>query len=206
MPKLNAAQKSTKNVLTNANRLRRAQNYVWKTAKTNHVFTKTNENGKTRYTRLIKPIAYKIAVSGACQTESALNEIEMKRLGVEVEPDSKQCPWTCSLAPGAVLPIEMFLASVVQQILLYNKVLKTSLKKKRNDRHITKISIDEVKKAIFDPAAGVPTSTIVLPYALARKKKAGETEAPGEREAEDVKEADEDEEEEEQEEDGEEAE
>ena len=189
MPSTTVAKQSTANVLKNQSQLNRAVNGMWKIARKAPMFSKTTKNPETkttstRYTHLLNSMAYKVAVSGACASVSGMLENEMKHLGVKVRPDSKNLPWTCALAPGAAFMLEQFLAAVVQQIIYNNRIIRKGLNKhSKNHRKVTKLAIEEMKRAIFEPASMVPISTTVLPMVLSRKKKAGETEAPGDKDA-----------------------
>jgi hypothetical protein len=189
MPPVTVSKQSTINVSKNQQQVNRAVNGMWKIAKKAPMFCKTTKNPETkaettRYTHLLNGLAYKVAVSGACASVSGMLEHDMDRFGMNINPDSKSLPWTCSMAPGAAFMLEQFLAGVVQQIAYNSTIIRKGLgKHSRNHRSITKLAIEEAKRAIFDPASSVPISTTVLPMILSRKKKAGETEAPGEKEA-----------------------
>lgn len=181
------AQRSTENVKTNVNRLTRAQNSLWKGARVAPQFCREvkNANGKKskKYLRLIKPIAYKVALAAACSAVVGETELDMKHLGMDALPESKTRPWMCSLSPGAAMMLEHFLSSIVQQILSYNQILTKTVKRhSKNHADVTALSIEEVKRAIFAPASGVPLCTTVLPLVLSRKKKSSESEAPGDQE------------------------
>ena len=189
MPKLSTAQTSTQNVFKNQAQHNRAINGIWRDARNAPMFSKkvvSEKSGKesTRHMRLINTLAYKIAVSGACAGVSGVLESEMESLGMNVLDDNKNRPFSCSMAPGAAMLLEQFLASIVQQIIYNTKIMRNGLKKhSRINKTMTRISIGEVKKAIIDPASGIPLTTTVLPLVLSRKKKEGETEAPGDAEA-----------------------
>ena len=199
MPKVSSLQTSTQNVFKNNRDRDRAINGMWRSARTAPMFCKDTENGKKMYTRLINPNAYKIAVSGACAAASGELDSELASFGMNALPDSKNSPFTCSLSVGAAFQLEQFLASVVQEIIHKNKIIRTGIRKhSRNEKQMTKIAIQMVKEAIFDPANGVPSSTTVLPMMMVRKKKNQKTSAGDEEAkdpvAEDEKEEDENEE------------
>ena len=196
------AQNSVKNMHENATRLRKSQDGLWKIAKKSPMFSvvKQGSSGKeyTQYSRLVNSQAYKVACSGACAAVAAELQIDMAHLGMDFTPDSKTRPWACQLSPGAAFMLEQFLATIVQQVVYQARTVRNGIKKhSRNHKEVIKLAIDEVRKSIFEPASGVPTSTTALPMSIARKKKEGESEAPGEKEAESAPAADDDEEEEE---------
>jgi hypothetical protein len=203
MPKVNSLQTSTQNVFKNNRDRDRAINGMWRAARTAPMFCKEADNGKKMYTRLINPNAYKIAVSGACAAASGELDSELASFGMNALSDSKNSPFTCSLSVGAAFQLEQFLASVVQEIVHKNKIIRTGIKKhSRNEKQMTKIAIQMVKESIFDPANGVPSSTTVLPMMMVRKKKNQKTSA-GEEEAKDPVVEEEKEEDEDEDEDGE---
>jgi len=184
--------------MENMTRHRKAVDGLWKIAKKAPQFScvKVGSTGKEyrQYSRLINANAYKVAVSGACAAVAGELQIDMKHLGMDFTEDSKVRPWSCALAPGAAFMLEQHMAAVVQQILYYNKTIRTGIKQhKRNHKNVTRLSIDEVRQAIFMPAMGVPCETTALPMSIARKAKPGEAQAPGEAEAGEVAAADEDE-------------
>ena len=196
------AQESTKTMMSNQARLRKAQDGLWKVAKTAPMFSVAMKGSTGReykkYTRLINTSAYKVAMSGACASITAETQLDMGHLGMDYNPDSKLRPWAQSLSPGAAFMLEQFLATIVQQVVYQARTVRNGIKKhSRNHKEVIKLAIDEVRKSIFEPASGVPTSTTALPMSIARKKKEGESEAPGEKEAESAPAADDDEEEEE---------
>ena len=184
---VSVAKQSSVNVAKNQVQLNRAVNGMWRIAKKAPMFCKTTKDEKTKtettkYTHLLNSLALKVAVSGACASVSGMLENDMEKYGMNINPDSKSLPWMCSMAPGAAFMLEQFLAAVVQQIIHSNKILRKGLgKHARNHRAVTKLAIQEVKRAIFDPASAVPISTTVLPMVLSRKSKKGESEAPGEK-------------------------
>ena len=206
MPAVTAARQSTINVVKNSGDLNKAVNGIWRIAKKAPMFSKTSSNPKTgvertTYTRTLPTMAYKIAVSGACASVSGLQDAEMGKLGMNIYPDSKSLPWTCALSPGAAFMLDQFLGAVCKQIVFNARLIRSGVgKHAKNHKAVTKLAIEEVKRAVFDTASSVPISTIILPAGLARKKKKGEEEAPGDKEAveavEDEDEVDDDEEEE----------
>jgi hypothetical protein len=189
MPAVTAARQSTVNVVKNSSDLNKAVNGVWRIAKKAPMFSKTSVNEKTgvertTYTRMLPTIAYKIAVSGACASVSGLQDAEMDKLGMNIYPDSKTLPWTCALSPGAAFMLDQFLGAVCKQIVFNARLIRSGVgKHSKNHKAVTKLAIEEVKRAVFDTASAVPISTIILPMGLARKKKKGEEEAPGDKEA-----------------------
>lgn len=188
MPKTKA-QTSTQNVFKNQANYTRALNGMWRMSRNAPMYSKVVVNEKTgkettRHTRLLNNLAYKIAVSGACAGVSGALENDLETIGCAVLEDSKTRPFACTLAPGAAMAIEQFLASVVKQVTYHTISIRNGLKKhSRINKAMAKIAIAEVKKSMFDPASGLPLTTTVLPLVLARKKRDGEAEAPGDVEA-----------------------
>lgn len=180
-------QKSNVKMATNYARHSSVINKAWSSDKIPMFQTTkispTTGNTYVQRTRLINSKAYKIAVSGACAAVAGELEIDMKHLGIEFNPDSKTRPWAVGLSRGAAFMFEQFLATIVQQIVAQNKIIRSGIKKHaRNHKEVTKLAIAEVRKSIFEAASGVPTSTTALPMMVARKKKDGEVEAVGEKE------------------------
>lgn len=189
MPSKTVAKTSAENVAKNNSQFTRAVNGVWRMAPKASMYSLkviNKETGKEsiKYTHLINKNAYQIAVSGACAGASGALESDMNMLGMKVLPDSKSRPWSCAMSPAAAFMLEQHLASIAQQIVYNNRIIRKGLKKHtKNHRDVTKFSIEEVRRAIFQPATGVPSTTTVLPMILSRKKNADEKEAPGDKEA-----------------------
>ena len=189
MPSKTVAKTSAENVAKNNSQFTRAINSAWRMAPKASMYSMkviNKDSGKEsiKYTHLINKNAYQIAVSGACAAASGALEGDMNMLGMQILPDSKSRPWSCAMSPAAAFMLEQHLASIAQQIVYNNRIIRSGLKKHtKNHRDVTKFSIEEVRRAIFQPATGVPSTTTVLPMILSRKKKVDEKEAPGDTEA-----------------------
>lgn len=201
MPAVSRARQSVLDNFENGALHRKAVDNLWRIAKTAPMFSKVSKRKDgslvRRSARLINSNAYKVAVSGACAALVGETGIDMKHLGMDVKADSKTRPFSMSLAPGAAFMLEQFLSSIVLEIAHHSRTIRTGLgKHARNNKEIIKIAIAQVKESIFDAAAGVPVETVVLPFVLARRKRAGEEVAPGEVDADEMAAEEDDEEDE----------
>lgn len=169
-----AAMKSTDNMFDNMTRHHKATNQLWKTAKYAPMFTitKTGSAGKpyTKYTRLINSRAFQVVMSGACASVSNELRVDMAAMGLEFKPESKQRPWSTALTPGAAFMTEQWLSTIVQEIMYQSRIIRDGCgRHSRNNKEVTRLAIDAVRRSIFAGGQLAPAETAVLPMAVAKK-------------------------------------
>lgn len=170
-----AVTKSRDSVFTNIARLKRAQDASWRQLRNAPMstITKTSPSGKeyTRRLRVISPMSYKIAASGACAALAAETKIELEKLGVAAESESKTRPWSATMSPGACAVMDNFMVRLVQLIATNAASIKAGVAlHKRTNVDIIKLAIDEVRKLVFHAASPAPMVTTVIKPKAPKKK------------------------------------
>lgn len=201
---ITTAQRSRDNVFKNLNLRGRCVNGIYKGYKDAPMHrreVKDEETGTVRVKRsgrILKAHNWKVAMAMASSAVSQDAKYSLSKFGVEAHKESKMRPFEATISVAAAYSLENFISSLAKEVMLRARVIKETIgHHERNHKSIIQMAIDEVKKQIVDPSTGAATTITVMPFKLARKRKSGETEAPGEKIVEDVADDDNDEEEEE---------
>lgn len=173
----------------NIRRRKRAVSAIQKNWRSVPMYRKkmTNEaTGKTRvkYARLIRSYPWKVALALASSAVVEETKLDLSHLGVESIPESKMRPFMATISDGAVFALEQWMAATVQEIMHYAKIIREEIGlHSRNHKDVIELAIKTFEEKTAAAASGMPTATTVIPMVLARKKLAGEVEAPGEKKA-----------------------